>query len=154
VFGATPSGLAVHGLTDTGIGVLGQTIGAATANPAVWGLSGGPGPALRATGKSVPASTGVGAGNAAALEVHGRATFTRSGLLTIPAGSNNAITALVPGGLSANSAVLATLQANSGTLGVKAAVPVQSGANKGKVQIFLTGNAPAGGIKVAWFVLG
>jgi hypothetical protein len=59
----------------------------------------------------------------------------------------------VPGGLAANSAVLATLQANSGTLAVKAAVPIQTGSNKGKVQVFLTGNAPAGGIKVAWFVL-
>ena len=40
-------------------------------------------------------------------------------------------------------------------LAVRAAVPILTGANAGKIQIFLTGNAPAApGVNVAWFVFG
>ncbi len=56
----------------------------------------------------------------------------------------------VPGGLKTTSHVLATLQTNSGTLGVRAAVPSTS---TGKVTIYFTGTAPVG-TKVAWFVFG
>ena len=48
-----------------------------------------------------------------------------------------------------------TVQENKGTIGVRAAVPnTAAGPNQGKIQVFLTGAAPAGGVKVAWFVVG
>jgi hypothetical protein len=92
-------------------------------------------------------------GNGNALDVHGRTTFTRSGILTI-ANKNNGLTGAVPGCLTGTSHVLATMQSNSGTLAVRAAVPITTGANAGRIQIFLTGNAPAGGVKVGWVVFG
>jgi hypothetical protein len=166
----TGAGHAIHGLSlndnagvfgeasADGPGVRGTTLATAI-GPGVLGDSNqGSAPGVRAVGRSVPASTGVGAGNAAALDVRGRAAFTRSGLLTIPAGANNAFTALVPGGLFTTSRVLATIQENKGTVTVRAAIPITGlGANKGKIQIILTGPvpaSPAGGLKVAWFVFG
>jgi hypothetical protein len=87
--------------------------------------------------------------------VRGRAAFSRSAVLTVPAGASSAFTALVPGGLLATSHVLATVQEDKGAIGVRAAVPITAaGPNQGKIQVFLTGAAPAGGVKVAWFVLG
>jgi len=67
-------------------------------------------PAVRATGNVVAAATGTGAGHAAALVVQGSAAFTRSGVLTIPAGAMSAATPLIAGGLSATAHVLATCQ--------------------------------------------
>lgn len=148
VFGATPSGVAVKGLTTNGVGLIGQTTGAANANPAISGVSGGTGPAVRATGKVIPTGTGVAvAGNAAALDVKGRATFSRSGVVTF--GGTFAVVD-VPGGLTATSHALAMLQTNSGTLAVRAVVPAPS---TGKITIYLTGNA-ASSVTVAWFVFG
>jgi hypothetical protein len=127
--------------------------------PAVQATSGAAAqPAVRATGKVVAAAAGTAAGHAAALVVQGRAAFTRSGVLTIPAGATNALTPLVAGGLAASAHVLATVQENKGTVTVRAAVPITAvGPNQGKIQIFLTGAvpaAPAGGLKVAWLVFG
>ena len=151
-------GAAISGETETEApGVLGTARAAATA-PGVQGTSLGTAAGVRAVGKFVPASTGVGSGYAAALDVLGRASFSRSGLLTIPAGATNAFTGLVAGGLFAFSRVLATIQENKGTVTVRAAVPITAaGPNKGKIQIILTGAvpaSPAGGLKVAWFVFG
>jgi len=56
----------------------------------------------------------------------------------------------VPGGLTASSHVLATMQTNTGAIGVRAAVPNPA---TGKVTIYLTGTAPKGA-KIAWFVFG
>lgn len=56
----------------------------------------------------------------------------------------------VPGGLTATSHVLATLQTNTGTVAVRAAVPNTS---TGKITIYFTASAPVG-TKVAWFVFG
>jgi hypothetical protein len=65
------------------------------------------------------------------------------------------LTPLVAGGLTSTAYVLATMQTVvAANVSVKAAVPILSGTNKGKVQIYLTANAPAGGVKVAWFVFG
>ena len=155
VTGTSLTGTGVFGISAGGISILGET-GVGNVNPAVFGESNGTGPGVRASGAVVVASTGVGAGNAAALDVHGRAAFTRSGVVTIPAGATNALTALVPGGLLSTSHVLATIQVNAGTVGVRAAVPILSGTNKGKIQVFLTGAAPsvAGGFKVAYLVIG
>ena len=89
------------------------------------------------------------AGNAAALDVHGVASFTRSNVVTVATNATSVVVN-VPGGLSATSHVLATVQTNLGTVGVRAAVPNPA---NGKVTIYLTGAAPAG-TKVAWFVFG
>jgi hypothetical protein len=145
----------VLGRSAAGTAIQGVTLSTDNPNPAVAATSNGSGPAVRAQGHAVFASTGVGAGNGAALDVRGRAAFTRSAVLTVPAGASSAFTALVPGGLLATSHVLATVQENKGSIGVRAAVPITAaGANRGKIQVFLTGAAPAGGVKVAWFVLG
>jgi len=94
------------------------------------------------------------AGNAAALDVKGKSTFSRSGVVTIAAGatSNAAAPVAVAGGLTAASHVLATMQTTTATnIGVKSATP---NAGTGKITITLTAAAPAGGIVVAWFVFG
>lgn len=109
---------------------------------------------MRAIGKSVPPNIGVGAGNGPALDVRGTSTFSRGGVATIAAGLGSALTALIPGGLVGGSHVLATLQTNVGGVAVRAAVPILTGADTGKIHIYLTAKAPAGGVKVAWFVIG
>jgi hypothetical protein len=73
--------------------------------------------------------------------LQGKATFTPSNVVTIPAGTNNVSTTVVPGGLVATSHVLATLQLSLGTLAVRVAVPILTGTNAGKIQIFLTGKS-------------
>jgi hypothetical protein len=100
----------------------------------------------------VPVSGSVPlAGNAAALAVQGVATFTRTGVANVPAGSSS-VQLNVPGGLSAASHVLATMQTATGVdIAVKSATP---NAGTGKITIALTRNAPGGGVQVAWFVFG
>ncbi|MCU1353333.1 MAG: hypothetical protein JWM05_2542 [Acidimicrobiales bacterium] len=74
---------------------------------------------------------------------------TRRGVtpaLTVPARS---LVIPVPSGLTATSAVMATIQTNSGYVAVRAAVP---NAVSGTVTVFFTGAAPIG-TKVAWFLL-
>jgi hypothetical protein len=151
LLGASAAGRAVRALTNSGIGVSAQTLGAANANPAIVGVSGGTGPAVRATGKAVPVTGSVPiAGNAAALDVKGRATFTRSGVATLAAAAASVVVP-VPGGLAASSHVLATLQGVvAGALAVKSAAPNTA---NGKITIYFTGSAPSG-TKVAWFVFG
>jgi hypothetical protein len=140
--GATANAMAldVHGTS-----VL--ATGAAAATPAVKVTSG-------TASKAAVQAWGLGAATGLALEVKGRATFNRSGLLNIPAGASNATTAAVTGGLTANSRVLATLQTNAGAVQVKSAVPNTTGANANKITVNLSAAAPAGGVKVAWFVFG
>jgi hypothetical protein len=151
------NGPAISGETETeSPGVLGTARANATA-PGVQGTSLGTAAGVRAVGRFIPASPGVGSGYAAALDVRGRAAFDRSGLLTIPAGATNAFSGLVAGGVFSSSRVLATIQENKGTATVRAAVPITAGPNKGRIQIILTGAvpaSPAGGLKVAWFVFG
>jgi hypothetical protein len=77
------------------------------------------------------------------------ATFTRSGTVTLAAAATSIVVS-VPGGLSATSNVLATIQTNLGTVAVRAAVP---NALTGKVTIYFTTSAPIN-TKVAWFVFG
>jgi hypothetical protein len=110
--------------------------------------------AVRAFGKTVPASASVPvAGNAKALEVLGIASFTRSGVINIPAGAAATIVN-VPGGLSATSHVLATVQNDLGvgTPAIRSAVLNPATA---KVGINLTAAVPAAKtLVVAWFVFG
>jgi hypothetical protein len=168
------TGHGVNASSAKGVGLLAQTSLATNANPAVKAQSNGKGqavlaanttaatapvvqatsagsvPAVQATGKVVAAGGAVAAaGNAAALTVQGVATFTRSGNVTLAAAAMS-IVVNVPGGLTATSNVLATIQTNTGTIAVRAAVPNTA---TGKITIYFTASAPIG-TKVAWFVFG
>jgi hypothetical protein len=80
-----------------------------------------------------------------ALNVNGKATFSTSGVVTVAAGKNSLTVNLA--GVTASSMVLATAQQRTSAY-VKAAVP-----GSGSFTIRLTGDAPSGGLKVAYFVL-
>lgn len=171
--GGAGSGAGVFGESLNNIGIWGSTVESANPHPAVQAESGGTGsavfatttanatspavqsysgsaqPAVQATGKAVPAGGAVtAAGNGAALEVQGVATFTRSGVKTIPVGVDSVVVA-VPGGLTSTSHVLATMQNQFAA--VIGAVP---DTRTGKVTIYLDGTSSTPGMKVAWFVFG
>ncbi len=112
-------------------GVFGNATG--SSGTGVWGDS--------STGTGVRANSASGT----ALHVTGKAKFSRSGITTISAGTSSKTISLSR--VSIGSMVLATAQQSAGVY-VKAAVPAH-----GSFTIRLTGNAPAGGLKVAYFVL-
>ena len=112
-------------------GVFGQATGAG--GTGVWGES------TNGTGVRANSTSGV------ALRVTGKARFSRSGIVTIAAGASSKSISLA--GVTPSSMVLATAQQNA-AVHVKAAIPSTSA-----FVIRLTGNAPAGGLKVAYFVL-
>jgi len=80
-----------------------------------------------------------------ALDVRGKAKFSGSGLVTVAAGAASKKVTLA--GVTSASMILATAQ-QDGTVSVRSAVPAS-----GSFTIHLTGKAPAGGLKVAYFVL-
>jgi hypothetical protein len=135
------TGVYGHNSGSTGIGVWGQTggtgsavFGEATVNGAgVFGKS--------QTGSALRGDSPSGT----ALEVNGKAKFSRSGVVTVAAGTASKAVSLA--GVTASSMVVATAQQN-GSVFVKAAVPAA-----GSFTIFLNGNAPGSGLKVAYFVL-
>jgi hypothetical protein len=161
----------VYGFSGIGTGVFGLTTGAGTANgvwgqatdyggSGVYGLNDGTGYGVAGRATNVNGGTGVlgDAPNSAsgigveadsatgtALHVQGKATFSRSGIVTIQAGNDSRTVTLA--GVTTASMILATSQQNKGVY-VKAAVP-----GTGSFTIRLTGNAPTGGLKVAYFVL-
>ena len=90
----------------------------------------------------------AGSSGALALRVTGKATFSRSRVVTIGAGTASLNVALA--GVNAKSMVLATAQ-QSTSVSVKAAAPAVP--SSGHFTTYLTGNAPAAGLKVAYFVL-
>ena len=93
------------------------------------------------------------AGNAAALKVQGVASFTRSGLETLTAAGASVLVP-IPGGLSATSHVVATVQAKAlGTPGTVSVLSVFPNPTTGKATIYFNGAAPVG-TKVGWFVFG
>jgi hypothetical protein len=104
-------------------------------------------------GTAVNASAGAGGtsiktkapNSGTALSVTGKVKFSRSGIVTIAAGSPSQAVTLA--GVNSNSMIIATAQQTS-NVSVKAAAPAS-----GAFTIYLTGNAPAGGLKVAYFVL-
>jgi len=105
-------------------------------------------PAIQATG--VPVDVGgaiAAAGNGPALDVQGVAVFSRSGLVTMPAGQR-VVTVNVPGGLTASSGAIA-LQQGNGAL-VAAAIPDPA---TGTLAIWTIGprTFPS---NLAWFVFG
>lgn len=147
-------GFGVVGFSEKGVGVSAATTLATNPNPALKALSAGTGPAVQATGKTVPVSGSVPiAGNGAALNVQGVASFTRSGVVTLAAAGTSVLVP-VPGGLKGTSHVLATVQAlaltTPGSIGVLSAFPNPA---TGKVTINFTGTAPKN-TEVAWFVFG
>jgi hypothetical protein len=145
------SGQAMQALSQgTGPALTAVTESPTNPNPALRATSASAQPAVKAIGKTVAVSAAVPiAGNAAALAVQGVATFTRSGVASLAA-AGASIVVSVPGGLTANSHVLATLQTNVAGVAVRAVVPNPA---NGKMTIFLTASAPAA-TKVAWFVFG
>jgi hypothetical protein len=138
---------------EGGTGVFGENNG--NTGIGVWGKTGGTGSAVygqaTASGAGVFGDTTNGTGvqarstNGTALNVLGKAKFSRSGITTIAAGASSKTISLA--GLTTASMVLATSQQNS-TIFVRSAVPVS-----GSFTIRLNGVAPTGGLKVAYFVL-
>jgi hypothetical protein len=135
------TGYGVAGRANTGTGVFADTQS---------------GTSLLATavgGTAVNASAGAGGtsiktkapNSGTALSVTGKAKFSRSGVVTIAAGTASEEVTLT--GVNSNSMIIATAQQTS-AVSVKAAVPAS-----GSFTIYLTGNAPAMGLKVAYFVL-
>jgi hypothetical protein len=147
------SGKGVFGQSSTGTGVFGETTG--DSGIGVQGLTHGVGSAVfgEATGNGVgvfgKSDTSIALqGNSAqgtALQVNGKAKFSRSKTVTVSAGTTSKTVSLA--GVTTSSMVLATAQQNASVF-VKAAVPAA-----GSFTIYLNGNAPAGGLKVAYFVL-
>jgi hypothetical protein len=126
------SGWGVHANAQVGTGVH--------AEGSLYGLYG---IATSAGGTGVRAVNATSGGTA--LRVDGKASFSRSGTVAIAAGTASKTISLA--GVTTSSMVVATAQ-QSGNVFVKAAVPAG-----GSFKIFLNGNAPGGGLKVAYFVL-
>lgn len=140
--------------TAAALDVVGRAtfVASHTTAPAVKATSGSVQPALQATGKAVPATVATGpvpvAGNAAALSVTGVASFSRSNVVTMTTAS---LAVAVPGGLTAQSHVLATMQTKLATTPqIVAVVPNPA---TGKITIYLSA-APTSPVVVAWFVFG
>jgi hypothetical protein len=135
------TGVLGRALTPTGVGVQGTQGGVGTG---VYGLA-------TNNGAGVFGDTTNGTGvqarstNGTALNVLGKAKFSRSGIVTIPAASTS--TTITLAGVTTASMVLATSQQQSGVF-VKSAVPAS-----GSFTIRLSKAAPAGGLKIAYFVL-
>ncbi len=143
VDGETQTGTGVLGNSSgvTGIGVEGQNNGSGSA---VYGLAAANGVAVfgdTTNGTAVIARST----NGNALDVRGKATFSRSGLITVGAGSSGKTVTLA--GVTKSSLVLATAQQDNAVY-VRSAVP-----GNGQFTIHLTGPAPTGGLKVSYFVL-
>ena len=143
VFGQSSIGTGVFGETtgDFGIGVQGLTHGVGSA---VFGEATGNGVGVFGKSDTSIALQGTSA-EGTALRVNGKAKFSSSKTVTISGGTTSKTVTM--SGVTASSMVLATAQQNAGVY-VKAAVPAA-----GSFTIYLTGNAPAGGLKVAYFVL-
>jgi hypothetical protein len=156
---------AVRGFTDsaTASGVRGENAGhghgvsgLTTSNgsggaAAVDGVNQGTGPGVRGIGGIGVLAEATGSGTA--LQVAGRAVFSRAGEATIKFPAQSA-TVSVPGGLAGNPLVLALLQTATPGVFVVSAVPNTS---TGKITISLnkapgTSQHPATA-KVAWFVV-
>ncbi len=143
----------VDGETFTGTGVLGNSSGATGIG--VEGQTGGSGSAVyglaNANGVGVFGDTTDGTAviarstNGNALDVRGKATFSRSGLITVAAGASGKTVPLAA--VTKASMVLATAQQDNAVY-VRSAVP-----GNGQFTVHLTGPAPTGGLKVSYFVL-
>jgi hypothetical protein len=136
----------VHGIaaSSNNVGVVGIGVG----GTGVQGSSSGSG--FGVAGGAEPGGVGVfavNAGNGTALQVSGKAAFSRSGHLTVGAGSSKVTKTSID--LTAASLVFATLQQHRDGVSVSAAVPDVAGSS---FTIHLT-KAVTASTKVAWFVL-
>ena len=141
------SGVSGQGGNNNGAGVVGQGGGAGIG---VWGTGGSGGTGVRGTATAASAA-GVLAENTAtggtALQVAGKAVFSRSGLVTVAAGSSTTTVAGVA--LTSASLVLATLQQHTTGVYVLAAVPSVSGSS---FTVYLS-KAVTAATKVAWVII-
>jgi hypothetical protein len=142
------AGVIGNGGSSDGTGVTGNGYGNGTgvvgASHSGWGVFG------YSFGGAGTAGVGVRAENESdgnALEVEGKAAFSRSGLLTVPAGSAKATQTGVA--LTSASLMLATLQRHQSGLYVLAAVPNVSGSS---FTVYLSQNVSAS-TSVAWFII-
>lgn len=147
VVGFSGSGDAPAGPAKTGV------YGEATQDADARGILG-----KSTTGQGVrgEATSGVGvkavATTGAALDVAGRAVFSRSGRVSLAANAKY-VDVTVPGGLDSNANVLATLQVKRAKVHVLAARPNYPSA--GKVRIYVSDVASTTvTTPIAWFVLG
>ncbi len=122
--GQATTGKAVRGVANAGDGVAGE--------------------ATTGVGVRAVATTGV------ALAVSGRATFSRSGKVTVPIGVTF-IDVTIPGGLTSSAIAFATLQYLRSGVYVMGARPNHP--STGKLRIYLS-KALATATPVAWFVIG
>jgi hypothetical protein len=148
------------GVTGTGGGIDGDGvhgIAASSNSVGVVGIGGGTGVQGSCSGQGFGVSGGAGPGGVGvfavnggkgiALQVSGKATFSRSGVLTVGAGSSKVTKTSID--LTAASLVFATLQQHRDGISVSAAVPDVAGSS---FTIHLS-KAVAASTKVAWFVL-
>jgi hypothetical protein len=139
---ASSASLAIHGRSgdDDGTGIHGEG-----------GLLGVLGTGQTGVFGSSPGGIGVAASSATgvALDVHGPARFSSSGLATIRAGTRSRTVA--PGlDITSRSRVLATLQTTAG--GSTTVRRVARDVVRNRITIYLTGKAIAN-CQVAWFVI-
>jgi hypothetical protein len=168
VRGEATTGLGVVGVATTGQGVRGEATtgygvtGRATTGHGVFGHAYGSaargvlGRSDTGNGVRAEATTGVGlqavATTGVALAVSGRATFSRSGRVSVPI-NRSYVDVTVPGGLVSAANVLALLQVNRTGVWVTAARINYPTA--GKVRIYLNKVASTTTTtSLAWFVLG
>jgi hypothetical protein len=140
VFGRdTSSGTGVYGFSGSGTGVYGETPGP--------GKAGVQGTAIGASSIGVQATNGGHAG-ATALKASGKTSFSRSGTLTVSAGTSSATKS--PISLGSGSLVLTTIQGNQPGVYVQGVTKVTG--TSGSFTIHLSKNT-SGSLPVAWFVI-
>jgi hypothetical protein len=126
--------------------------GAGTTGPlgAVTGDSSG---GYGVAGRAAPGEGGAGLvgfcedGNG--LEVYGRNEFSQAGVVTIPEGKRSRVVSNPLLQVSPTSLVIACVQGDPAGVHVASAKRVPGG----KIRVYLTGNAKAGGVKVGYFVI-
>jgi hypothetical protein len=156
VSGRSSTGNGVRGTSDFGAGVSGTgeigVSGGGTTGVSGSGFERGVlGDSVSGVGVLGSAGTGTGvraqAGSGTALRVVGKATFSRSGRLTLAAGQSSIAKTRVS--LTRYSMVLAVLQTNRAGIYVRAVVTSPSTSS---FRIYLNARVP-GTTNVAWFVL-
>jgi hypothetical protein len=154
--GKSNTGFGVLGVANNGSGVVGRSassggVGVEGTNTVGTGLAG-----ISDSGAGIRGASNFGTGVAcrsnsgAALEVAGRARFSRAGRASIPA-RKTFVDVVVEGGLDGTSSVLATLQVFRAGVSVAAARP--NFPSSGKARIYLNKVASTtAATPIAWFV--
>jgi hypothetical protein len=148
VLGVSPSGSGVEGSTTMGNGVLGVSeAGTGVLGHITLSGSGVHGHSFASAGVGVRASAEAGR----ALVVDGKATFSRSGRATIPAGADHVdVNLTAKGGLGGTPLCFANLTTRRAGVHVEAVRP--NTPSTGKLRIYLNRAVP-GSTFVAWLVL-